>query len=77
MGNRVILTCIMSTIPHKHVHCINFEKKLSHLKNHELSKPQIYEVSKGVSEILPKFPHEVIFRTRKFGNSFISLPFSS
>jgi hypothetical protein len=43
-SNRVILTCIMSTIPHKHVHRINFEK-LSHLKNNELTKPQICEVS--------------------------------
>jgi hypothetical protein len=26
MGNRAILTCIMSTIPRKHMHCINFER---------------------------------------------------
>jgi hypothetical protein len=46
--------------------------KLSHLKNNELSKPQIYKVSKGVSKIVLKFPLEVIFRTRNYGTLLVA-----
>jgi hypothetical protein len=62
----------MSTIPHKHVPCINFEK-LSHLKNNELSKPQFHKVSKGVSKIVLKFPHKVIFRTRNYETLLLAI----
>jgi hypothetical protein len=81
MGNRVILTCIMSTIPHEHVHsvftsiCISSTWRVLHFQNNELPKPQICEISKGISKPILKFPHKAIIRTRKFGNSFISLPF--
>jgi hypothetical protein len=37
-----------------------------------LSKLQIYEVSKGVSEILPKFPHEVVFRASNYGTLLLT-----
>jgi hypothetical protein len=40
-----------------------------------MSTPQILKLSKGVSKIVLKFPHEFIFRKRKFWNSFTSLPF--
>jgi hypothetical protein len=46
-----------------------------HLKNNELSTPHTRKLSKGVSKIVLKFPHDVILHTRKFWNSFISLPF--
>jgi hypothetical protein len=73
MGNQVILMCIMSTILHKHVHRINFEKLL-HLKIISCRQLQFTKLSKGVSKIVLKFSHEVIFRTRKLWNSFISHP---
>jgi hypothetical protein len=49
--------------------------KFLHLKNNELSKPQIYEISKSVSKIVLKFPHKVIFRTRKFWTLLVAFLF--
>jgi hypothetical protein len=40
-----------------------------------LSKPQIYEVSKGVSKIVLKFPLEVIFHTKDYGTLLLSFLF--
>jgi hypothetical protein len=54
MGNRVILTCIMSTIPHKNVHRIEFENYHT-LKIMTCQNLKFYEVSKGVSKIILKF----------------------
>jgi hypothetical protein len=81
MDNRVTLTCIMSTIPHEHVPRVFTSIRIAsswrvwHFQNNELSKPQIWEISKGVREPILKFPHQASIRTKKFGNSFISLPF--
>jgi hypothetical protein len=36
-------------------------------------KPQIYEVSKGVSKIILKFPLEVIFRTRNYETLLLAI----
>jgi hypothetical protein len=66
VGNRVILTCIMSTIPHEHVHraitsmCIPPTFKISALQCKESSTPQIHKLSKSVSKIVLKFPHQII-----------------
>jgi hypothetical protein len=38
--------------------------KLLHLQNNELSTPQLHKLSKDVSKIVLKPPHEIIFRTR-------------
>jgi hypothetical protein len=73
MGNRVILTFIMSTIPHKHMHCINIEKYCI-FKTMSCQNPKISEIRKGVSKPILKFPHKAIIRTRKCENSFIRLP---
>jgi hypothetical protein len=47
--------------------------KFQHLKNNELSKPQILTISKCVSNIVLKFPLEVILRTRNFGNLLLAI----
>jgi hypothetical protein len=40
-----------------------------------VSKPQICEISKGVSKHILKFPHKVIIRTRNYGTPYFSHPF--
>jgi hypothetical protein len=73
MGNRVFLTCIMSTIPHEHVHsvftsmCIASTFKIIAPQNNESSTPQIHQLSKGASKIDLKLPHEIILRTINYG----------
>jgi hypothetical protein len=52
----------------------------STLKSIALSKSGIaktpnYEISQGVSKAVLKFPHKAVIRTRKYGSSFINLPF--
>jgi hypothetical protein len=82
MSNRVIPTCIMSTIPHEHVHsvftsrCIASTFKIIAPQNNESSTPQIHKLSKGVSKMVVKLPHKIIFRTRNYGTLlFAFLPF--
>jgi hypothetical protein len=81
LGNQVVLTSIMSTIPYVHVHsvfssvCVAPTFKLLHLKIGELSTPQTHELGKGVSKIILKFPHEVIFRTRNYGTLLLAFLF--
>jgi hypothetical protein len=74
MGNWVILTCIMSTIPHKHVHRINFENFCT-LKVIRCRHLRFTKLSKGVSKIILKFPHKVIFRTRNYGTLLLAILF--
>jgi hypothetical protein len=82
MGNRVILTCIMSTIPHKHVHsvftsmCIASTFRIIAPQNSKSSTPQIQKLSEGVSEIGLEFPHEIIFCTRNYGTLELVFLFS-
>jgi hypothetical protein len=49
--------------------------KSSHLKNNELSKPQIYEVSKGVSKIILKFHMKLSFVQGNFGTLLVAFLF--
>jgi hypothetical protein len=49
--------------------------KVLHFKNNELSKPQICEISKGVSKPIPKFPHKVIIRTRNYETLLLAILF--
>jgi hypothetical protein len=71
----------MSTIPHEHVHsvftsmCIASTLKIIAPYNNKRSTTQIHKVSKGVSKIILKFPHEVIFRTRNSGTLLLAFLF--
>jgi hypothetical protein len=56
------------------VHRINFEKLL-HLKIISFRQLQFTKLSKGVSKIVLKFPHEVIFRTRNYGTLLLAFLF--
>jgi hypothetical protein len=40
-----------------------------------MSTPQIRKLSKGVSKVIPKFPHKVIFRTRNYGTILLAILF--
>jgi hypothetical protein len=44
-------------------------------QNNELSTPQIRKLSKDVSKIVLKFPHDVIFRTRNAGTLLLAFLF--
>jgi hypothetical protein len=47
--------------------CIASTLKIIALENNELSTPQTHKLSKGVSNVVLKFSHEIIFRTRNYG----------
>jgi hypothetical protein len=49
--------------------------KVLHFQSNELSKPQICEISKGVSKPIPKFPPKAIIRTQKFGTLLLAFLF--
>jgi hypothetical protein len=51
-------------------------EKYCTFKTMSCQNPKICKMSKGVSKPILKFPHKAIIRTRKCGNSFISLPFA-
>jgi hypothetical protein len=76
MGNQVILACIMSTILHEHVHsvftsmCSASTFKIIAPQNNKMSTPQIHKLSEGVSKIVLKLPHEIIFRKKIMELSF-------
>jgi hypothetical protein len=40
-----------------------------------MSTSQIRKLSKGVSKIVLKFPHEIIFRTRNYGTLLLAFLF--
>jgi hypothetical protein len=40
-----------------------------------MSTPRIRKISKGVSKIVLKFPHEIILRTRNYGTLFLAFLF--
>jgi hypothetical protein len=40
-----------------------------------MSTTQMNKVSKGVSKIVLKFPHEIIFRTRNYGTLLLAFLF--
>jgi hypothetical protein len=71
----------MGTIPHEHVHsvvtsmCIASTFKIVAPQINKMSTPQIRKLSKGVSKIILKFPHEVIFRTRNYGTLLLAVLF--
>jgi hypothetical protein len=71
----------MSTIPHEHVHraftsmCITPTFKISALQCNETSTRQINKLRKGVSKIVLKFPHEIIFRTRNYRTLLLAFLF--
>jgi hypothetical protein len=75
MGSRVILTYIISTMLHKHMHRAKFEKCYT-FKITSCQNLKICEISKGVSKNYSlKFPLEVTFRTGACGT--LSLAFLS
>jgi hypothetical protein len=43
-------------------------------QNNESSTPQFHKLSKGVSKMVVKPPHEIIFRTRKCGTPLFAFP---
>jgi hypothetical protein len=81
MGNRVLQTCIISTVPHGHVHhvvtsmCIASTFKIIAPQNNELSTPQIHKLSRGVSKMVPKFPPQSISVQEIEGPLSLDFPF--
>jgi hypothetical protein len=63
VGNRVVLTCIKSAIPHEHVHrvvtsmCITPTLKNQCATMEWVSNTQFHKLSKSVSKIVWKSPH--------------------
>jgi hypothetical protein len=55
--------------------CVASTFKIIAPQNNELSTPQTHKLSKGVSKIVPKFPHEIIFRTRNYGTLLLAFFF--
>jgi hypothetical protein len=47
--------------------CIASTFKIIAPQNNESSTPQIHKLSKGLSKIVLKLPHEIIFHTRNYG----------
>jgi hypothetical protein len=74
MGSWVILTCIMSTIPHWHTHCINVEKCCT-FKTTSCQNLEICKISKGVSKIIPWSSTWSHLSYKSLWNSVISFPF--
>jgi hypothetical protein len=56
--------------------CVASTFKIIAPQKNELSTPQTHKLSKGVSKIGPKFPHEIIFRTRNCGTLLLAFFFS-
>jgi hypothetical protein len=55
--------------------CITSTLKIIAPQNNELSTPHTRKLSKGVSKIVLKFPHEIIFRTRNYGTPALAFRF--
>jgi hypothetical protein len=55
--------------------CIAPALKIIAPRNNELLAPHTRKLSKGVSKIVLKFPHEVIFRTRNYGTLLLAFLF--
>jgi hypothetical protein len=81
VGNPVVLTCIMSTIPHEHVHrvftsmCITPTFKIIAPQCNESSAPQILKLSRSVSKIVLKFPTKLPSVQRNYGTLLLAFPF--